>query len=118
VTYDPKKVTYDELLSVFWRNHDPLTSDRQFCDRGRQYRPGIFFHDDEQRDAALATKKAIEESGRFRQPIVTEITELTDFWAAEDYHQDYYLKNALHYKQYRFGCGRDRRLKQLWGSDS
>ncbi len=118
VTYDPEKVSYEELLHVFWRNHDPLSASGQFCDRGKQYRPGVFFHDEEQKAAALASKEAIDASGRFPKPTVTEITELTDFWAAEEYHQNFYEKNPLHYKQYRFGCGRDRRLKQLWGDDT
>ncbi|MEM9409261.1 MAG: peptide-methionine (S)-S-oxide reductase MsrA [Acidobacteriota bacterium] len=118
ITYDPEKVSYEQLLEVFWRNHDPLTGDRQFCDRGQQYRPGIFFHDEQQKAAAVASRNRIADSGRFSQPIVTEITALDEFWIAEDYHQDYYEKNPLHYKQYRYGCGRDQRLRQLWGSDS
>jgi peptide-methionine (S)-S-oxide reductase len=115
VLYDPARVGYDELLRVFWRNIDPLTPNAQFCDRGSQYRSGIFVHDEEQKRMALTSKRALEQSGRFDRPIVTEITEFTNFYPAEDYHQDYYLKNPRRYKFYRYGCGRDRRLAELWG---
>ena len=115
VVYDPAKITYAQLLGVFWRNTDPLTRNRQFCDRGAQYRTAIFFHDAEQERLARESKRRIDESGRFAAPLVTEIVEAGVFWAAEDYHQDYYLKNPLRYKFYRFGCGRDRRLEELWG---
>jgi peptide-methionine (S)-S-oxide reductase len=115
VLYDPARVGYDVLLRVFWRNIDPLTPNAQFCDRGSQYRSGIFVHDEEQKRMALASKRALEQSGRFDRPIVTEITEFTNFYPAEDYHQDYYLKNPRRYKFYRYGCGRDRRLAELWG---
>lgn len=115
VVYDPSKVAYERLLDVFWLNVDPLTPDAQFCDKGNQYRTAIFFHDDEQRRAANASQRAIEESGRFAQPIVTEIVPATEFFPAEDYHQDYYEKNPLRYKFYRYSCGRDARLKELWG---
>ena len=118
VVFDPQKFSYQQLLDVFWRNHDPLTPNRQFCDAGRQYRPGIFYDGEEQRALATASKAHWSDSGRFSQPIVTEITELETFYPAEDYHQDYYLKNPLRYKFYRSGCGRDRRLKSLWGGDS
>ncbi|MCH7747003.1 MAG: peptide-methionine (S)-S-oxide reductase MsrA [Acidobacteria bacterium] len=118
VVYDPAKITYAQLLDVFWRNIDPLTRNRQFCDHGAQYRTAIFFHDAEQERLARKTKRQLEESGRFADPIVTQIAEAHQFWAAEDYHQDYYLKNPIRYKFYRFGCGRDRRLKELWGDDN
>ncbi len=118
VVYDPAKITYAQLLDVFWRNIDPLTRNRQFCDHGAQYRTAIFFHDAEQERLARKTKRHLEESGRFADPIVTQIAEAHQFWAAEDYHQDYYLKNPIRYKFYRFGCGRDRRLKELWGDDN
>jgi peptide-methionine (S)-S-oxide reductase len=114
IVYDPSKVSYEKLLDVFWRNHDPLVKDRQFCDRGSQYRPGIFFHDEGQRLSAEKTKQAVQ--ARFAPRVVqTEITQATTFYKAEDYHQDYYLKNPVRYKFYRFNCGRDARLEELWG---
>ena len=113
VKYDPSKVTYAKLLEVFWRNIDPLTPNRQFCDEGSQYRSAIFFHDAGQRSAAEASKRALD--GRFRQPIVTEIVAATTFYPAEAYHQDYYTKNPVRYKFYRSRCGRDDRLKEVWG---
>jgi len=113
VKYDPSKVTYAKLLEVFWRNIDPLTPNRQFCDKGSQYRSAIFFHDAAQRSAAEASKRALD--GRFRQPIVTEIVAATTFYPAEAYHQDYYTKNPVRYKFYRSRCGRDDRLKEVWG---
>jgi peptide-methionine (S)-S-oxide reductase len=115
VTYDPSKVTYEELLEVFWQNVDPLDAGGQFCDRGSQYRTGIFVHDEEQRRLAEASKQALVDSGRFEQPIVTEIVEAGPFYPAEDYHQDYYEKNPIRYKFYRWNCGRDQRLAELWG---
>ncbi len=118
VVYDPKRVSYAELLTVFWRNIDPTTPDRQFCDRGSQYRPGIFYHDEAQRAAAEASRSDIERSKSFKAPIKTEIVAATEFFAAEDYHQDYYLKNPLRYKFYRYNCGRDQRLQELWGPSS
>ena len=113
VVYNPAVVSYERLLDVFWKNHDPLAKDRQFCDRGNQYRPGIFYHNEEQRALAEATKKMHQ--ARFKQPIQTEITAATTFYPAEDYHQDYYKKNPARYKFYRFNCGRDARLEELWG---
>jgi peptide-methionine (S)-S-oxide reductase len=113
VTYDPKKVTYEKLLEIFWRNIDPLTPNRQFCDVGSQYRAAIFYHDEDQKRLAEASKKAL--SKRFKEPIVTEIVAYTEFFPAEDYHQDYYIKNPLRYKYYRYNCGRDQRLEALWG---
>lgn len=115
VTYDPKKITYEKLVDVFWHNIDPLDAGGQFCDRGRQYRTAVFFHDDAQKKLALDTKQAIDGSGRFKTPIVTEITAAGPFTAAEEYHQDFYKKNPQHYYRYRTGCGRDARLEQLWG---
>lgn len=115
VAYDPAKVSYEKLLEVFWRNIDPLTADAQFCDHGSQYRTGIFTHDEEQKRLAEASKAALAASGRFKRPIVTEIAKATAFWPAEEYHQDYYLKNPVRYKLYRYNCGRDRRLEELWG---
>jgi peptide-methionine (S)-S-oxide reductase len=113
VVYDPAKVSYEKLLDVFWHNIDPLVKDRQFCDHGDQYRTAIFFHDDDQRRLAEATKKTVE--ARFKQTVYTEITAAGPFYKAEDYHQDYYSKNPVRYKFYRFNCGRDQRLEELWG---
>ncbi len=113
--YDPAKVSYDELLRVFWRNIDPTVADRQFCDVGSQYRPGVFYHNAEQQQLAAGSREQVEKTKSFPQPIVTEIVQASDFYPAEDYHQDYYLKNPLRYKLYKHGCGRDRRLKELWG---
>ena len=115
IVYDPKKIGYEDLLKVFWRNIDPLTPNRQFCDSGSQYRTGVFYHNEEHKRLAEESKKAIEKSGRFSQPIVTEITAATKFYPAEDYHQDYYEKNPVRYAIYRYSCGRDRRLNALWG---
>ena len=115
ITYDPGKISYQELLDVFWVNIDPEAEDRQFCDSGSQYRSGIFFHDETQREAAQASKAAIAAGGKVAR-VVTEVTEFEAFYPAEDYHQDYYKKNPIRYKYYRSGCGRDRRLKELWGS--
>lgn len=113
IRYDPDTVSYQELLDVFWVNHDPTTNERQFCDRGSQYRPGVFYYNDEQKRQAQAYKEAVESEVSF--PVVTEITEATEFYPAEEYHQDYYKKNPLRYKYYRFSCGRDKRLEELWG---
>lgn len=116
IVYDPKKVSYADLLRIFWRNIDPLAANRQFCDVGSQYRAGIFYHDEKQKRLAEESKQAL--SDRFKQPIVTEITPASTFYPAEDYHQDYYLKNRLRYKLYRYSCGRDRRLEELWGTEA
>jgi peptide-methionine (S)-S-oxide reductase len=115
VLYDPEKVTYAELLDVFWRNVDPTTPNRQFCDRGSQYRTAIFFNDEEERALAEASKAQIEQSGSLDAPIVTEIVPLIAFYPAEEYHQDFYKKNPAHYKRYRTGCGRDATLRRIWG---
>jgi peptide-methionine (S)-S-oxide reductase len=116
VVYDRAKVTYAKLLDAFWHNVDPLDSEGQFCDRGNQYRSVIFYHNAEQKRLAEASKASLEHSGRFAKPIVTEIRPAGAFYPAEQYHQDYYRKNPLRYKFYRFSCGRDPRLKELWGS--
>lgn len=113
--YDPTRVTYEQLLDVYWRNVDPLDSGGQFCDRGSQYRPVIFYHTEEQKRLAEASKAALEASGRFDQPIVVEIAAASTFTPAEDYHQDFHLRNPLRYMVYRIGCGRDARLEALWG---
>jgi peptide-methionine (S)-S-oxide reductase len=115
VVYDPKKITYEQLLDVYWHNVDPTVKDRQFCDAGTQYRTAIFYHDEAQRKAAEASKAALEKSKPFRQPIVTAIQMASAFYPAEEYHQDYYTKNPVRYQIYRNGCGRDARLKELWG---
>ncbi|MFN3867969.1 MAG: peptide-methionine (S)-S-oxide reductase MsrA [Hyphomicrobiaceae bacterium] len=117
VVFDPAKVSYETLLAHFWRNVDAVDGGGQFCDRGSQYRPGIFVTSPEQRRLAEASKAALEKSGRFGKPIAVEITDATRFYDAEDYHQDYHQKNPLRYKIYRHGCGRDQRLQQIWGSD-
>jgi peptide-methionine (S)-S-oxide reductase len=118
VLYDPAKVGYEKLLQVFWHNVDPLTADAQFCDHGSQYRTAVFYHDGEQKRLAETSKAGLEKSGRFKQPIVTQIVPAGPFFAAEGYHQDYYKKNPLRYKVYRWNCGRDARLKELWGADA
>jgi len=118
VVYDPAKVSYEKLLEVFWHNIDPLQANAQFCDRGSQYRSAIFYHDEAQKAAALESKSAIESKGRFPKPIVTEIVAAAVFYPAEEYHQDFYKRNPLRYNSYRLGCGRDRRLKELWGDQA
>ena len=115
IVYDPAKVTYEQLLNVFWHNVDPTVMNQQFCDHGSQYRTGIFVHDDAQKKQAEASRAALMKSKPFKAEIVTEITAASTFYPAEDYHQDYYLKNPVKYKFYRFNCGRDARLKELWG---
>jgi peptide-methionine (S)-S-oxide reductase len=116
VVYDPTKVSYEKLLDVFWHNVDPTVKDRQFCDVGTQYRTAIFVHTDEQRKAAENSKALLAMSKPFKDPIVTPVVAAGEFWPAEEYHQDYYVKNPVRYTYYRTGCGRDARLKALWGS--
>ena len=116
IVFDPSKTSYSRLLDIFWRNIDPTVSDRQFCDVGSQYRSAIFYHSEEQRRVALQSKAALEKNKPFKGAILTEITPAGEFYAAEEYHQHYYKKNPLRYKYYRNGCGRDRRLKELWGN--
>lgn len=114
VTYDPAMVSYEELLGVFWRNIDPLDNVGQFCDKGASYRSAIFVSNDVERKLAEQSKAAVEK--RFHnQQVYTEIRDATEFWPVEAYHQDYYLKNPIRYKYYRWNCGRDQRLEQLWG---
>ena len=115
IVFDPKRVSYEQLLEYFWRTIDPTTKDRQFCDAGSPYRTAIFVHDAAQLAAAKASLAALEKSKPFKEPIVTEIVLAGPFYAAEDYHQDYYKKNPVRYKYYRTSCGRDDRLVQLWG---
>ncbi|MBC7961316.1 MAG: peptide-methionine (S)-S-oxide reductase MsrA [Steroidobacteraceae bacterium] len=116
IVYDPTKVTYSRLLEVFWHNIDPTARDRQFCDSGHQYRSGIFYHNMEQQKSAQQSKTALDKSRIFKEAVVTEIVAATEFYPAEEYHQHYYKKNPLRYKYYRSGCGRDKRLKELWGN--
>lgn len=116
ITYDPAKLSYEKLLQTFWLNHDPTVKDRQFCDSGSQYRPEIFYHSEEQKRLAEASKARWEKDKPFRQPIVTPVTAAGEFWPAEDYHQNYYKKNPVQYRFYVTGCGRYARLDQLWGA--
>ncbi len=118
IVFDPARVSYEKLLDVFWRNIDPVAKDRQFCDEGDSYRSAIFFHGEDQRRLAEASKQMLESSGKFGEPIATEITAAGRFFKAEDYHQDYYRKHPAKYKYYRWGCGRDQRLEELWGKKS
>lgn len=115
VKYDPALISYPTLLDMFWRNIDPLAVNRQFCDVGDQYRSAIFTIGAEQQRLAEASKRKLQTSGRFNQPIATQVTAASRFYPAEDYHQNYYTKNPIRYKFYRFNCGRDQRLEQLWG---
>jgi peptide-methionine (S)-S-oxide reductase len=115
VRYDPTKVTYIQLLEAFWRNVDPITPDAQFCDHGNQYRAAIFYQGDAEKRAAEESKQAIERSKRFSSPIVTQLTAVSEFYPAEEYHQDFYKKNPVRYKFYKFTCGRAQRLESLWG---
>jgi peptide-methionine (S)-S-oxide reductase len=116
VTFDPAQVSYDKLLDVFWVNHDPTVTNRQFCDSGTQYRPAIFTLSDEQKRLAEASKAKWDKAKPFPQPILTQIVPAGPFWPAEEYHQDYYKKNAFQYRFYVSGCGRYARLDSLWGA--
>ncbi len=116
VVYDPGKITYEQLLEIFWHNVDPLQANGQFCDHGNQYRSAIFYRDAAQQKAAVASKAKLEEEDRFKGKIVTQIVPATPFYRAEEYHQDFYKKDPFQYKTYRLGCGRDARLKALWGA--
>jgi peptide-methionine (S)-S-oxide reductase len=116
IDFDPAVVNYERLLEIFWKNIDPLDGQGQFCDRGLQYRSAIFYHDNEQKELAEASKERLVENGSLSGEVFTEIVPASTFYPAEEYHQDYYKKNPLRYKFYRYNCGRDRRLKQLWGS--
>jgi len=115
IVYDPSKITYGTLLDVYWHNIDPTTKDRQFCDSGNQYRSAIFYHTEEQHKEALQSKESLEKAKPFKEPVVTEIVPAGEFTPAEEYHQHYYKKNPIRYWYYRNGCGRDQRLKDLWG---
>jgi len=114
VHYDPAKVTYTQLLEAFWRNVDPVTPNAQFCDHGSQYRAAIFYEGEEQKRLAEESKGAIVRSKRFAEPIVTQVVAASEFYPAEDYHQDFYKKNPIRYKYYKYSCGRAQRLEALW----
>jgi peptide-methionine (S)-S-oxide reductase len=116
VVYDSSKITYAKLLDVFWRNIDPYDAAGQFCDKGRQYRAAIFVRNDAERQAAESSKLAVQKGGKLDKPIVTEIRPASTFYPAEDYHQDYYLRNPVKYRFYRTTCGRDSRLQEVWGA--
>jgi len=115
VYYDPAKVSYAQLVDYFWHHIDPTVKDRQFCDVGNQYRSGIYYQDEAQRKVALASKAALEKEGRFKQ-VYTEVAPAGPFYPAEQYHQDYYKKNPVRYKFYRYNCGRDARVAEIWGT--
>jgi len=115
ILFDPTRIHYEQLLDVFWHNVDPLTAEAQFCDHGHQYRSAIFYHGEEQRRLAEESKQRLESSKRFDRPIVTEIVAASAFYPAEEYHQKYHEKNPARYSFYRWNCGRDQRLKALWG---
>ena len=117
IIYDPSKITYEKLLEVYWQQIDPTARDRQFVDAGHQYRTAIFYHDEKQKEAALLSKEKLEKSGIYDKPIVTEIVPASDFYPAEDYHQQYYKKSAAHYNTYRFFSGRDQYLDKIWGKN-
>ena len=118
VLYNPSRVSYAKLLDGFWRNVDPLTPNAQFCDHGSQYRSAIFYLNDEEKRLAEESKQAIEQSKRFTQPIVTQVVKASVFYPAEDYHQDFYKKNPIRYKFYKYTCGRAQRLEELWEAPS
>lgn len=116
ILFDNRYTDFSRLLAAYWLTIDPLTPNRQFCDVGAQYRSVIFYHNIEQKVLAESSRKALENSGQFSQPIVTEILPATKFYPAEEYHQNYYIKNPVRYAYYRNNCGRDKRLEQLWGT--
>lgn len=118
IVFDPRRISYDRLLYVFWRTIDPVTKDAQFCDYGTQYRTGIFATSEAQLQKALASRSDLEKSGRLKRPVVTEILRAGPFYPAEEYHQDFYKKEPLRYNLYRFNCGRDARLDALWGPEA
>ena len=118
IVFDPRQVSYERLLYVFWRSVDPVTKSAQFCDAGEQYRTAVFYTSEQQRRAAEASKLELEKSGRLKRPIVTQVAMAGPFYAAEDYHQNYYQTNSFRYNLYRFNCGRDARLQALWGAEA
>ena len=118
VTYDPDQVSYEQLLKVYWYSVDPFVKNKQFCDSGTQYRSGIYYQNEKEKNAALRSKDELIKAHGITRKIYTEIDAATKFWLAEDYHQDYYKKNPVRYQFYRFNCGRDQRLKDLWGESA
>jgi methionine-S-sulfoxide reductase len=116
IIFDSQAMSYATLLEYFWKSIDPIDGDGQFCDRGQQYRSEIFYHNEEQQQAAEKSRQALDDSGELGAPVATKITAASIFYPAEDYHQDYYLKNPVRYNYYRWGCGRDKRLEELWGA--
>jgi len=114
ISFDPSQISYEKLLDVFWKSINPTTINRQFFDKGTQYRTAIFYHNDEQNRSAEESKKALAESGRFDKPIVTEIVSASTFYPAEEYHQDYYKKNPVRYNSYHFGSGREKFFEKIW----
>jgi len=118
VVYDPSIISYEALLDVFWRNIDPFQSDGQFCDRGPMYRSAIFVKNDAERQAAEASRDAVATLGLSDRPVDTRILDFEAFYPAEDYHQNYYIENSVRYTYYRWRCGRDQRLEELWGQNA
>lgn len=118
VEYDPDEISYEALVDVFWRNIDPVDARGQFCDKGHQYTSAIFYGSEDEKEIAEKSMRVLEESGRLPTRIATRIVPAAEFWDAEDYHQDYYKKNPIRYRYYRYGCGRDARLEQLWGNEA
>lgn len=116
ISFDPATISYAEILDFYWRHIDPTRDDGQFCDRGAQYRPAIFYLDEQQKRIAQQSRLAIEQAKPFSQPIRVELIEATEFYPAEAYHQDYYRKNPVRYNYYRYACGRDARVEELWGA--
>lgn len=117
IVFDPEKVSYAELLDVFWKNIDPFVINRQFCDSGNQYRSGLYYLNQDQEKSARLSLEHLEKTKTIEKPVVTEIVAASTFYPAEEYHQDYYIKNPLRYKFYRYSCGRDQRLEKLWGKE-
>ena len=117
VYYDPEKITYESLLNYYWKHVDPTDAGGQFYDRGSQYRTAIFYHDEEQKRLAEKSKAELDKSGRFKQPVATQVLPFTKFWPAEEYHQGYNKKNPLRYELYREGSGRDQFTEEVWGKD-
>ena len=118
IKYDANKIGFSDLLKVYWKNIDPTRSDGQFCDKGEQYRPAIFYHDQEQKNLALESKQMLMDNKPFPDMLKVEIIKAATFYPAEEYHQDYYLKNPIRYRYYRYSCGRDKRLEEVWGAHS
>ncbi|MGE5238863.1 MAG: peptide-methionine (S)-S-oxide reductase MsrA [Chloroflexota bacterium] len=115
ILYDPSRISYPTLLEVFWQNIDPVAVNRQFADRGTQYRTAVFYHNEEQKRLAIESKESLAKSGKFAGPIATEIVPASEFYSGEEYHQGYYRKNPAHYNLYKFGSGREAFLKEVWG---